>query len=146
MEIRFYIMSESRNTINKNLGDYTTTFLKLKSQDVDVINPTLTLKFLEYPKFNYLHIPVLSRYYFIDDIFIRTDKTYELRCSVDVLQSFKDDILRGRGLITQGKNYNPYYGDFDSLENKIIDTYKSNKTIEVNSVDKVLITLGNQVI
>ena len=146
MEIRFYIMTDSRNTINKNLGDYTTTFLKLKSQDVDIINPTLTLKFLEYPKFNYLHIPVLSRYYFIDNIFIRTDKTYELRCSVDVLQSFKDDILRGRGLITQGKNYNPYYGDFDSLENKIIDTYKSNKTIEVNSVDKVLITLGNQVV
>ena len=46
-----------------------------------------------------------------------------------MLQSFKDDILRGKGLITQGKNYNPYYGDFDSLENKIIDTYTSNKTI-----------------
>ena len=142
MEIRFFVMNESRNTINKNLGDYTSTFLKLKSQDVDIINPNLTLKFLEYPKFNYLYIPALSRYYFIDDIIIRTDKTYELRCSVDVLQSFKDDILRGKGLITQGKNYNPYYGDFDSLENKIIDTYTSNKTIEINSKDKVLITLG----
>lgn len=143
MEIRFFVMNEPRNTINKNLGAYTTTFLKLKSQDVDIINPILTLKFLEYPKFNYLYIPALSRYYFIDDFVIRTDKTYELHCSVDVLQSFKDDILRGKGLITQGKNYNPYYGDFESLENKIIDTYKSNKTIEVNSIDKVLITLGN---
>ena len=142
MEIRFFVINESRNTINKNLGDYTSTFLKLKSQDVDVINPILTLKFLEYPKFNYLYIPALSRHYFIDDIIIRTDKTYELRCSVDVLQSFKDDILRSKGLITQGKNYNPYYGDFDSLENKIIDTYTSNKTIEINSKDKVLITLG----
>lgn len=143
MEVRFYTMNEPRNTINKNLGDYTSTFLKLKSQDIDILNPIFTLKFIEYPQFNYLYIPFLSRYYFIDNIEIFTDKTYKLHCSVDVLQSFKNDILRGSGLLTRGKNYNPYYGDFESQDNKIIDTYESDKTININSVDKILITLGN---
>lgn len=144
MEIRFYIMNESRNTINKNLGDYTTTFLKLKSQDVDVINPILTLKFLEYPKFNYLYIPALSRYYFIDDFIIRTDKTYELHCSVDVLQSFKDDILKAKGYIKTSTSANPYLNDdsYSELENYECDIIEVNCDFDLSKQSIVLTTIG----
>lgn len=144
MEIRFYIMNESRNTINKNLGDYTTTFLKLKSQDVDIINPILTLKFLEYPKFNYLYIPALSRYYFIDDIVICTDKTYDLHCSVDVLQSFKDDILKAKGYIKTSTSANSYLNDdsYSELENYECDIIEVNCDFDLSKQSIVLTTIG----
>ena len=144
MEIRFFVMNESRNTINKNLGDYTTTFLKLKSQDVDVINPILTLKFLEYPKFNYLHIPALSRYYFIDDIFIRTNNTYELHCLVDVLQSFKDDILKAKGYIKTSTSANSYLDDnsYSELENYECDVIEINCDFDLSQQSIVLTTIG----
>ena len=144
MEIRFFVMNEPRNTINKNLDDYTATFLKLKSQDVDVINPILSLKFLEYPKFNYLYIPALSRYYFIDDIFIRTNKIYELRCSVDVLQSFKDDILKAKGYIKTSTSANSYLDDdsYSELENYECDVIEVNCDFDLSQQSIVLTTIG----
>lgn len=143
MEIRFYKMNDNRNVIGKKLGGYVSTFVKLKYQDMNVSNPVFMLKFIEYPNYNYLHIPTLKRYYFIDDIIVKTDNTFELRCSVDVLESFKDDILAGTGHLVKSESYNPYYGDFENADNKIIEHYYSDKEIVIDSVDKVLITLGN---
>ena len=42
---------------------------------------------------NYLWIPQFDRYYFIDDIISVTNTLWRIDCSVDVLMSFKKDIL-----------------------------------------------------
>ncbi len=143
MEIRFYNMVDNRNTIGKKLGSYTSTFIKAKYQEMNITSPTFLLKFMEYPQYNYIHIPALKRYYFIDSITVKTDNTFELACSCDVLESFKEDILAGTGHLTKAESNNPYYGDFESALNKNIEHYYSNKEITIDSTDKVLITLGN---
>lgn len=143
MELRFYNMTETNNTIGKKLDEYTSVFVKMKYQDMNVTNPIFMLKFNEYPVYNYIYVPSLHRYYFIDNIVIKTENTFEIQCSCDVLESFKDDILAGVGHLTKSKNNNPYYGDFQSADNKIIEHYYSNKKITIDSTDKVLIVLGN---
>lgn len=143
MEIRFYTMTDTRNTIGKTLGSYTSTFVKMKYQEMNVTRPIFLLKFMEYPQYNYLYIPALKRYYFINDIVVKTDNTFEIHCSCDVLESFKDDILQGTGHLTKAENNNPYYGDYQSADNKVIEHYYSDKEVTIDSTDKVLITLGN---
>ena len=143
MELRFYNMTETNNTIGKKLDGYTSVFVKMKYQDMNVTNPIFMLKFNEYPAYNYIYVPSLHRYYFIDNIVIKTENTFEIQCSCDVLESFKDDILASVGHLTKSKNNNPYYGDFQSADNKIIEHYYSNKKITIDSNDKVLIVLGN---
>lgn len=143
MEIRFYTITDTRNTIGKQLNNYVSTFVNLKYQDLNITTPVFMLKFMEYPNYNYLYIPALKRYYFIDNITIKTNNTFELQCKVDVLESFKDDILAGTGNLTKAESHNPYFGNYDSAENKMIDTYYSNKEITIDSTDKILITLGN---
>lgn len=142
MELRFYNMTDTKNTIGKKLTDYTSTFIKAKYQDLNITNPIFLLKFTEYPKYNYIHIPALKRYYFIDDIVVKTDNAFELVCSCDVLESFKDDILTGTGHLIKSESYNPYYGEFESADNKIIQRYYSDKEITTDSTDKVMIILG----
>lgn len=143
MEIRFFNMTDTRNTIGKKLTDYTTTFIKAKYQDLNITNPTFLLKFTEYPKYNYIYIPLLKRYYFIDDIVVKTDNTFELYCSCDVLESFKDDILNSKGMITQQTNINNYYNsDYKNEIRKEIDIYKSGVTFDYSVKDTVLVTIG----
>lgn len=143
MELRFYTMTDPSNTIGKHLDVYTKAEIKAKYQDLNVVTPTFLLKFTEYPKYNYIYVPALKRYYFIDSVIIKTDNTYELHCNCDVLESFKDDILAGTGHLIKAEKNNPYYGDFESADNKIIHHYYSDKEITIDSTDKVMIILGN---
>lgn len=143
MEVRFYKITDTRTTINKTLGDYTSTFVNLKFLDCSVVNPTLRMKFLTYPDYNYIYIPAFKRYYFIDDISIETTNTFIIQLQVDVLETFKDDILAGIGhLIKSNTDENKYYnGDYKHLE-----TYETHKfTSDYTLSDKeftVLATLG----
>lgn len=143
MEIRFYTYTGEKNVINKKLNSYTSTFINIKYQDLDVTAPTFLLKFIDYPNYNYLYVPTLKRYYFIDSINIKTENVYEIRCTCDVLESFKEDILNSNGLLTKSENVNAYYGEYKSLNKKIINHYYSDKIININSTDKILITLGS---
>lgn len=142
MEIRFYKCTDTRNTIGKGLSDYVSTFVNLKYQDFSVTNPTLLLKFSEYPTYNYIYIPAIKRYYFIEDIVVKTDKTFELKLKVDVLESFKDDILNGYGKMVKSDTGESYYNDgYEHLETFEKHEFNSSVTLE----DKkfvVLATLG----
>lgn len=53
---------------------------------------------------NYVHINALGRYYFIKDIVARKDGFVDLYLYVDVLKSFKDDILSSTQIINRAEN------------------------------------------
>lgn len=42
---------------------------------------------------NYIYIPEFSRYYFVDDIISVSSTLWQIECSVDVLMSFKDQLM-----------------------------------------------------
>ena len=93
MEVILYKNSSENNVIGKSLAQIKSVEANLKN-DVSIINPTLVLAYTEnILSSNYCFIPKFSRYYFIDEIVPITGDRCILKCRVDVLESFKDNIL-----------------------------------------------------
>lgn len=130
--MKTYTTSSSNNTINKNLvsgGEYEIVFkdianihdpiIKLNSEDmiVDV---------------NYAYIPKFKRYYFITDIEISNNNIYTMRLRCDVLESFKDEILLSKGLVTRNDGGNKYY-EGQGLESEVrkeVDVFNSDVILD----------------
>ena len=61
---------------------------------------------------NYAYIPAFRRYYFVSDVTAITSKLFQLTLNVDVLMSFKDEILMNTALIARNENdYSPLITD-----------------------------------
>lgn len=124
MKVTFYNNISNDNVINKTLNELKTINFKFKN-DSNILNPTLLLK--NYDGGNYCYIDELERYYYIDTIDLVEGNLYKIVCSVDVLMSYKDQILN-----------NPYYnidGTLTTVENEI-------KFNEIYNTEKFLLILG----
>lgn len=103
MEVILYKNSSENNVIGKSLAQIKSVECNLKN-DVSVINPTLILAYTEnILGSNYCFIPKFSRYYFIDEIVPITADRCIVKCRVDVLESFKDNILDLECIINKQK-------------------------------------------
>ena len=92
MEVILYKNSSENNVIGKSLAQIKSVEANLKN-DVSIINPTLVLNYTaNILNSNYCFIPKFNRYYFIDEIVPITGDRCIVKCRVDVLESFKDDI------------------------------------------------------
>ena len=92
MEIKVYKNLSENNVIGKTLTHIKSVEAQLKN-DVSVINPTFILYYTEnILQSNYCFIPKFNRYYFIDEIVPITGDRCIVKCRVDVLESFKEDI------------------------------------------------------
>ena len=92
MEVILYRNSSENNVIGKTLTQIKSVEANLKN-DVSVINPTFILYYTDnILQSNYCFIPKFNRYYFIDEIIPITGDRCIVKCRVDVLESFKEDI------------------------------------------------------
>ncbi len=92
MEIKLYKNLSENNVIGKTLTQIKSVEANLKN-DVSVINPTFILYYTDnILQSNYCFIPKFNRYYFIDEIVPITGDRCIVKCRVDVLESFKEDI------------------------------------------------------
>lgn len=94
---------------------------------------------------NYCYIPTFLRYYFIVDIVNIRNNLWELKCHVDVLMSFKNDIKNSVGIMknTENENNSRYF------DNGIYKTLVKDKTDIISfangfldSGEYILITAG----
>lgn len=142
MVIQFLHNKSEYNTINKNTELIVEKTIALKN-DCDLVNPYVVLKlddvlFLS----NYAYIPKFKRYYFITGIEILSKTLVAVSMHVDVLESFKSDILAGTVHITESSNTDNYYPkELDSLTSVTSHKFISNKELVLNP-SKVLATLG----
>jgi hypothetical protein len=104
MEINLYKYTQDPNTVNKTLGNpYTVT--GYMNNDLEIDSPTIKLASYDL-EYNYIYIPVLKRYYFIDDVTIDPNGIWHLQLSIDVLMTFKDEIEHAQITITKQKTNN----------------------------------------
>lgn len=70
-----------------------TTFLAALKEDTSVVNPTFTLHESQFP-YTELQATIdgVTRYYFVDDVISVAQNLYEVRCTCDVLASWKSYI------------------------------------------------------
>ena len=73
---------------------------------VSLTNPVLLIRGSQYDiGYNYCYIPKWSRYYFVNNIRINTGGVFEVSLSVDVLASFKADILSGKAYVRRSQSH-----------------------------------------
>ena len=92
MNIILYLNSSEREAITKDLSNGTVLTGSLRNES-SVINPTILIEHLNPSGFNYCYIEEFGRYYFITDIVSVRTNLWRIRCSVDVLMSFAQEIL-----------------------------------------------------
>ena len=142
--VLLYTCKDSNNTIGKALESPVTFDSVLFKESTNVIEPVVTFKGDEtiFSK-NYAYIPTFNRYYFITGIKVFPANFYELSLKVDVLESFKNDILSSSGFISKSTDINPYYnGDYENEVRKEIDIYSSDVTIDIETTSRILVTVG----
>lgn len=107
MNVTFYQTYEEKNKLNKQLGEGITLSGHLTT-DVSIMDPVLIIALnTNITVCNYCYIPAFGRYYFITDI-TTVNKELVIKLHVDVLMSFKADILASKAVINRtnvGDNY-----------------------------------------
>lgn len=92
MDIILHVNSSEKQAINKSIDSGTTLTGSLRNES-SVINPSFIIEHENPSGFNYCYISDFGRYYFITNITAMRTGIWKIECSVDVLMSFKTQIL-----------------------------------------------------
>ena len=90
MKLQIYNNNSNTNVLNKKLILIDTLDFNLKA-DTSILQPILILK--KYSVGNYCFIKEFKRYYYITDIRVLNGGLYQLQLDVDVLMTYKTEIL-----------------------------------------------------
>ena len=92
MEVQFFYNVSDPRCINKTLIEGSTFEGQARDQ-ISIMNPVVLFDTESIIKYNYAYIPEFERYYSIDNIVAYRNNLYEVTMNVDVLMSFRGDIL-----------------------------------------------------
>ena len=115
MYITLFINSSDTRKINKNISILSSANVEIKNGS-SMINPIfiLSTNFFD-SRANYLHCNEFDRYYNINDITVNRGNIIEIKCSVDVLYTYRNDILNSQQLISRQEN--------ESNKNQVDESY-----------------------
>lgn len=123
MVAKIYKTKSAPNVVNKTLSEVVTFEEVIFKEDTSLLNPTIIINGVsnassytieDIGTSNYFSIPKVNRYYFITDITMMSGGRVAITGKVDVLMSFKSDILGSTQLIVrQEKKTNNYLIDTD---------------------------------
>ena len=136
MTIKTYRFLGDSRKVDKNLTAVKTYSNANIVGDMSIHTPTISLQldsFTDVINFNYIYIQELRRYYYVTDSTIREDGFVQLQCKVDVLKSFKTDILASTQYVERQQNKCTYQLP-DNLYN-----IKSNRNLTIKN-------FGNEII
>lgn len=146
MDISFYQNSSDKRVINKTLSiEYKLEGCQLATP-TSATDPEVIIDMTEgLYQYNYCYIPYFSRYYYITDMTELDGVRMSIKCHVDPLMSFKDQILNCKvNSRTNENNYDMYLPDDRPVESRFIRYSKKFPTsFEDFNSSYVLITVGN---
>lgn len=124
MTIDFYKMTELKNKINKTLENpFTLENVFFKSGNIDLVNPFIRLT-SDVTQYNYCYIRELERYYFIDNIIIESNNIKKYLLSIDVLMSYKNQIMNNKTHIIESENIlNADNINYNGKNSEIVKTF-----------------------
>lgn len=129
MEMKLYLVTDSNNVIGKTLNQPMNIDIVLR-KDFDIKNPVIIIKVEndDIDDVNYVYMPTLDRYYFIEDKTMIANRVYRLTLATDLLETYKKDILASVARFTRSVKHGDFIiANVDMLETKTIDRYTSDK-------------------
>lgn len=113
MKLKIYNNKSNKNIVNKKIEEIQEISFNFKDYS-DITNPSLILQ--TYQTGNYCYIPDLKRYYYIDRIELMKGGFYRLYLEIDVLMSYKEEIINADWYSVNGVNVTiPNEVDYNSL-------------------------------
>lgn len=142
MDIIFYNNTSENNQIGKNLINSQTLSGDLKNT-TDYLHPEIVIEF-DPTDYNYIYIEDFKRYYFITEVKAYRNDLWIIKCSVDVLESFKTEILNLNVIIDKQKSLGNQYKDDGSIvmENRRFNTVYNFPYGFNDAGELILITAG----
>ena len=109
--------------IGKNLTNSHTISDVVLKRDTSILRPVLLINSVQdIYTYNYMYISEFGRYYFIDDIRSVNNNMWEISAHVDVLETYKTDILSNTAVLKrQERKFNLY---LDDPEFKVLNNYR----------------------
>ena len=115
--------------------------------DTEIVNPTLKLSEFDEDRVNYVYIPSLRRYYYVNGV-TYSKGYYYVNLHVDVLMSFKESIKKQTVVADRSASQYRQYIDDNILKT---EQYRgeyirqfSNQPFDLGTVNFVLGVLGSQ--
>lgn len=130
----FYSLTKRKNSTLQPTGTPTSYDLNLKS-GTSLISPTFLLQYSGRPNFNYVSYE--GRYYFITDITQVNNDLWEIACEVDVLATYKTEILSSKQFVS----YSSTHGD-SWLSDTRIPVLKSTTASKYTTPTGILSRIG----
>lgn len=142
MVITFYNNKSENNQINKVLDNPTDISGTLRDV-TNYISPEIVIEF-DPTNYNYLYIPLFKRYYFINRTEVVRNNLWRIFCNVDVLESFKTEILNLEAIIDKQETNGNQFKDDSSI---VMENRKFNRIYNFangfnESGELILITAG----
>ena len=106
MQIVFYKCSSEKNCLNKVLESEITLDGAIRGES-NVISPQIMVQ-MNPIEYDYVYIPEWRRYYFITDIVCYRANAFVVKLSIDVLMSYKTEILQMTGVVSRLTSGSPY--------------------------------------
>lgn len=106
MKVQIYKTASEKNKLNKQLELIKEINVKLLN-DTEILKPVIEVSHIpikDLNNANYMYIPDLNRYYFIDNIELMTGNNVYISGSVDVLMSYMADILNLKGTVKRAES------------------------------------------
>ena len=138
--LELYKVTNQPNELTKTLNNALIVNGSFRSE-IDSMDVIVEIESNTY-EFNYVYIPSLNKYYFLQNLVHVNAKIIRMQLHCDVLMTYKADILASYGLVIQGGTINPYYSSIGSESRQAIRRfafpYKFN-----NNGNYVLVTITN---
>ena len=106
VKIKTYIYDGEPNRINKTLQE-NNEYTGVLNMTFNVLNPIIRFRTRTPVTFNYVYIESLNRYYFVSEIEQDGD-ICTVRLRVDVLKTYKENILASSATLAMGNNINKF--------------------------------------
>lgn len=145
MQVIFYYNASDARVINKVLIDGQ-TFEGQARDEIDIMSPIVRFDTDEILRYNYAYIPELQRYYVVDSINAYREGLWDVTMSVDVLMSFRADILPLTVIVdkqSMPENGDEYIDDGSLVSDNVMFTRVHEFSAGFNdSPEYILITAG----
>ena len=141
MKLEFFHTDDSSNTINKTLTKISEKDVTLKAS-TDILAPRMVFLAKGFSTtINYMKM--LDKYYFVDLQFIRNNSLVIVSSSIDVLETYKDNILNSQADIIKKSSAGNIKQE-NVLPTTISKTFNSDKTLTKSS-SIIMITSGQPI-
>lgn len=114
MTINLYVNVSEKERVTKTLS-LEKSFSGTLREQTSVIDPVISIESTDnLSQYNYMYIPDFGRYYYIRNVESVKNGLWRITGHVDVLMSFKSQILQNSGVIERQENkWNLYLPDPD---------------------------------